>query len=89
MALFDKITDVAKTAGDRASDAIELTKLKSKISAERKEIDTELAKIGKIYYDKAKAGETLEQDAMDICERVDAHNATIDEIQESMEALTK
>jgi uncharacterized protein YgfB (UPF0149 family) len=77
MALFDKITDAAKTAGDRASDAIELTKLKNKISSEKKEIDIEYAKIGKIYYDKAKAGEELEQDAMDICERIDAHNARL------------
>lgn len=59
MALFDKITDAAKTAGDRASDAIELTKLKNKISNEKKEVDIEYAKIGKIYYDKAKAGDYL------------------------------
>ncbi|NLD11698.1 hypothetical protein [Aminicella lysinilytica] len=89
MALFDKITDAAKMAGDRAGDAIELTKLKGKVSAERKEIDIEFAKIGKIYYEKAKAGEELEQDAMDICERVDAHNKTIDELQESIEGLTR
>jgi hypothetical protein len=89
MALFDKITDAAKTAGDRASDAIELTKLKNKISNEKKEVDIEYAKIGKIYYDKAKAGEELEQDAMDICDKIDAHNTTIAELQESMTALTK
>jgi hypothetical protein len=88
MALFDKITDAAKVAGDRASDAIEMTKLKNKISSEKKEMEIEYAKIGKIYYEKAKAGEELEQDAMDICERIDAHSKTVAELQESMTALT-
>ena len=88
MALFDKITDAAKMAGDKASDAIELTKLKSKVSSEKKEIELEMAKIGKIYYDKGKAGEELDQDAKDISDKIDAHKDVIEETQSQIDVLS-
>ena len=56
MALLDKLTDAAATFGDKASDAIETTKLKSKINSEKKAIELELARIGRIYYEKMKSG---------------------------------
>ena len=87
MALLDKITDAAKMAGDKASDAIELTKLKGKVSSEKKAIEIEMAKIGKIYYEKGKAGEELDPEVKEISDKIDAHNEVIDETQASIDAL--
>ncbi len=90
MAFLDKLTDFAKDAGDRASDALEMTKLKTKISSEKKEINGELAKIGKVILDRVKAGEMeMDEDLAHIIERIDAHNQTIEELQSSLEALAR
>lgn len=59
MAFLDKLTDAAAAIGDKASDAVEITKIKTKISGEKKDVEAELAKLGRIYYEKAKAGEEL------------------------------
>ena len=39
MSFLDKITDAAATIGDRAGDAIEATKIKTKINGEKRELD--------------------------------------------------
>ena len=50
MAFFDKLNQVAKNLGDKTTDAIETTKLNSKINSERNAADDELKKIGEFYY---------------------------------------
>ncbi len=88
MGLFDNIQGAVKNAGDRAGDAIEMTKLKSRVSSEKKEVQIEMSKIGKIFYDRIKNGEIEPDDDLNnIIERIDAHKATIDELQESLSAL--
>ena len=47
MAFFDKLNSFAKNIGDKTSDAIETTKLNSKITAEKAAADQELIKVGK------------------------------------------
>ena len=88
MGLFDNIQGAVKNAGDRAGDAIEMTKLKSRVSSEKKEVQIEMSKIGKIFYDRIKNGEIEPDDDLNnIIERIDAQKATIDELQESLSAL--
>lgn len=85
MALLDKLTDAAATFSDKASDAIETTKLKSKINSEKKAVELELAEIGRIYYEKMKAGEMeLTEEATDISGRVDAHYEVIAETEKTL-----
>ena len=50
MAFFDKLNQVAKNIGDKTNDAIETTRLNSKINAERSAAGEELKKIGEFYY---------------------------------------
>ena len=45
MAFFDKLNQVAKNIGDKTSDAIETTRLNSKIAAEKLAANEELLKI--------------------------------------------
>ena len=85
MSFLDKLTDAAATIGDKASDAIEVTKLKSKINSEKKAVELELAQIGRIYYDKMKnEGFELTEEAVSICDRIDAHYDVIDETEKTL-----
>ncbi|MEE0514507.1 MAG: hypothetical protein UC961_02505 [Emergencia sp.] len=54
MSFLDKITDAAATIGDRAGDAIEATKIKTKINGEKRELDGIYVKLGKIFYHQIK-----------------------------------
>ena len=90
MAFLDRLTDFAKDAGDRASDALEMTKLKTKINGEKKEIDGEMARIGRIIFTRLKSGDMeMDEELSHIVERIDAHNLTIEELQSSLEALAR
>ena len=83
MALLDKLTDAAATFGDKASDAIETTKLKSKINSEKKAI-------GRIYYEKMKSGELkLTEEAEEISRRVDSHYEVIAETEKTLDLYEK
>lgn len=88
MAFLDKLTDVAANLTDKAGDAIETTKLKSKISSEKKAIELELAGIGRIYYEKMKAGEEVTPEAAEIAARIDAHYRVIEETEKTLELYT-
>ena len=48
MAFFDKLNQMAKNIGDKTSDAIETSKLNSKINAETTAAGEDLKKIGGI-----------------------------------------
>jgi len=52
MAFLDKIGNVAKNIGDKASETIETTKMNSKINSEKTAIAECLRQIGEIYYQK-------------------------------------
>ena len=90
MALFDRISDMAKNAGDRAQDALEMTKLKNRINTEKEEVALEMEKLGKILALKIDAGEIEpDEDMKTILNKVDAHYTTINELQHSLELLMK
>lgn len=73
MAFFDKLNQVAKNIGDKTSDAIETTKLNSKISAENAAAEKELKKIGEYYYSLfAESGEAAPE-VMEICLAAKTH----------------
>lgn len=85
MAFLEKLTDVAATLGDKAGDVVETTKLKSKIASEKKAIDLELAQIGRIYYEKLKAGEEVTAETAEIAARIDAHYDIIEETEKTLD----
>lgn len=85
MAFLDKITDVAANLSDKAGDVVETTKLKSKISSEKKAIELELAQIGRFYYEKMKAGDEVAPEIDEIVARIDAHYDIISETEKTLE----
>ena len=78
MAFLDKVSQVAKNVGEKAGDAVEITKLEAKIFSEKKAMNEVLQKIGQIYYEKHLAGEELDADVVELCGEVTAKKSAID-----------
>jgi len=81
MAFFDKLNDIAKNIGDKTGEAIETTKLNSKISSEGKEIAKLQQKIGEFYYGQYKSGGKPADELIDILAEIDVHNTAIAEAE--------
>ena len=84
MAFLDKLTDAAAKVTDKANDAVEITKIKTKMNGEKKEIEAELAKLGRIYFEKAKAGAELPIEEMEIVNRVSAHYGVLEDLEKQL-----
>ena len=83
----DKLNDFAKNIGDKTGDAIETTKLNSKISSEKKEISRLMQKIGEAYYEKYKNGEQPAPELLECFTEIDAHNVAISEAQAEIDKI--
>lgn len=84
MALFDKLSGIAKNIGDKATDAIEMTKLNSKIGAEKTAINECLRQIGDYYFKKHQAGEPDDPGVADMLAAIDDHNRVIADTQDEI-----
>ena len=79
MAIFNKLSDLAKNVGDKAGGAIETTKLNSKISAEQNAIGAVMKQIGEFYYNKYAETGKADKNIADFCATIDKHNEVIAE----------
>ena len=75
MAFFDKLNDLAKSVKDAANDAVETTRIKSRISSEKRAVDEACRKIGEYYYAK-RAGDMgpVDDDILEYCIEIDEHS---------------
>ncbi|MCL2496353.1 MAG: zinc ribbon domain-containing protein [Clostridiales bacterium] len=87
MAFLNKLNDIAKNIGDKAGDAIETTKLNSKINSEKSAIDGIYKKIGEYYYQLYQADGNLPEEAAAFCAEIDAHNVAIAEAKAEIERI--
>jgi ribosomal protein L40E len=81
MPLFDKIGDFARNLGDKASSAIETTKLNNKINAEKTSISEYMRQIGEYYFGKHQAGEPDDPNVAEYFAAIESHNQAIAEAQ--------
>ena len=86
MAFFDKINDFAKNISDKTSDAIETSKLNSKIAAEKLAANEELLKIGQHYYDLYLAGQA-EEAILPFCEAAKGHLDAAEQMQGEIDRI--
>ena len=79
MALFDKIGEFAKSAGEKAGDKIETTKLRAKIHGEQQAITGFQGELGARYWEKITSGE-MEVDPLvsDIVDKIRASHMAIE-----------
>ena len=78
---------MAKNIGDKAGEAIETTKLNSKISSEMNAIDGIYKKIGEYYYQQYKSGASMPEETAAFCAKIDEHNTAIDEAKAEIERI--
>jgi len=81
MSLFGRLGDIARNIGDKASGAIETSKLNSRIDAEKNAIADNMRRIGEFYYQRHQVGAVNEPEIAEIFAAIDGHHATIAEIQ--------
>ena len=87
MAFFDKLNDLAKNISDKTGEAIEINKLNSKISLEKKEIAQLMQKIGEFYYEKYKKGEVSHSTLLEYFTAIDEHHLAVSEAQAEIEQI--
>ena len=73
MAFLNKLNQVAKNLGEKTNDAIETTKLNSKVYSERNAAGEVLKKIGQHYYDMFAAGYEADAEVVDLCQKAKVH----------------
>jgi membrane protease subunit (stomatin/prohibitin family) len=81
MAFLNKLGDIARNIGDKATDTIEITKLNSKINGEKTAIADCIKQIGEYYYQKHQAGGPDDSEVAELCAAIDGHNQTIADTQ--------
>jgi len=85
MALFDKLTQVAKNLGDMAGDTIETTKLNARAAKENAQALEQITKIGDFYYKQFLNGIEVAPEVAEYCQTAksfyDAAAATQAEIE--------
>lgn len=87
MAFLDKLNQVAKNIGDKTTDAIETTKLNSKINAERSAATEDLKKIGEHYYNLFAANGEAAPEVLEFCQSAKAHYDAAAEAQAEIERI--
>ena len=87
MAFFDKLGDLAKNLGDKASDTIEINKLNGKINSEKSAVAEDMRKIGEALYTRYKEGSFSDEAVNELFTTIDGHNTAIAEAQESINAI--
>lgn len=79
-----KAGEVVELVGTKAGEAVELQKLKNQIRILEKSNEADLADLGRLVYEKFKAGEVLDDEAVGLCEAVQSREASIEEYQQKV-----
>ena len=87
MALLDKINSLAKTAGEKTENVIEITKLNARIGREREHINEAKRAIGEVYYAKIADGFELLPEADVYAAQIKASETAIEEAQAEIERI--
>ena len=91
MGLFDEIGKeigkFAKTAADKTSNMVEVTRLGAKIGAQNESIAKLKAQIGEFYWSKYAAGETCDSALEDVFREIEAGLAQIASLEAEVRAI--
>ena len=98
MGFFDQLGDVAKNLGaaagdlakqvsDKTNDALEISKLNTKISAENAEIEKEKKKLSDALFERFARGEEVPEEVKEFCDNIKSHLLNIDGFKEEIEKV--
>lgn len=77
--------DFVKTVKNEAGDAVEVTKLKAKISKEKTTIKETYEEIGEMFYNKAKEGAEVPAEYTELIKRIDDAKESIRQSNEEID----
>lgn len=83
-----KIGETADTVSAKANEVVELQKIKSQIRTLERNNDNDYIELGKMIYDKFKAGEAVAEEEKGFCEAIQSREESIAEYLQKM-ALVK
>ena len=86
MGLFDKMKAAAKNADSKAGEEIDKSKVKSKISDEKRAIEELYKKIGVAYY-QAYTAKIPAEELNSMCREIDDHKKKIEEYEEEIKKI--
>jgi archaellum component FlaC len=88
MSLFEnlskKVTDTAKAAAKKSSELVEVTKLNMAIGSEEEKIEKTYSAIGKIVYELYDAGEEVNAEFSEQCEKIKSYEANIKDMKQKI-----
>lgn len=87
MGFLDKMKAAAKNVDSKAGEEMDKSKVKSKISEEKREIENLLKKIGTAYYDAFEEGKDVSADLEAMCKEIDDRKAKIAGYEEEIKAI--
>ncbi len=83
----EKTVEFGKTVADKTGDAIDIGKLKMKISQEQKKIEEDKLRLGDYYYKKIQEGMDADAEAKAITEDIKACEKAIEELNAQISAI--
>ena len=87
MGFLDKMKAAAKNVDSKAGEEMDKSKVKGKISEEKREIENLLKKIGTAYYDAFEEGKEVTEDLDAMCKEIDDRKKKIEEYEEEIKAI--
>ncbi|MEA5018514.1 MAG: zinc ribbon domain-containing protein [Erysipelotrichaceae bacterium] len=87
MSIFDKIGEGVKNLTEKATDVVEVTKISSKINAEKNVIGNLKCRLGDIVWENFVKGETLQADMLEICHKIKESELIILKFEEEIERI--
>ncbi len=87
MALFDKLTDIAKQVGDKTGDMLEIGKLNARIVSTNAAISDLKSQLGEHYLNLYLEGISLDSEATEICDMIKENLDKISAIQAEIASL--
>lgn len=83
--LGKKLSETADAFASKANDLMEIQKLKNQIRTLKRSNQRDYSDIGKMYYEKYKAGEVIDAEAAVLCEAISGREGQIAGFEQDVE----
>lgn len=85
--LGKRLGETAETVTTKAGEAVEIQKLKNQVRVLERDMEEDLAEIGRMVYEQFKAGDDVDEEAAAYCEAVKSREESIAEYQQRIITL--
>ena len=87
MSIFDRLSSMARSATDKASDTLEISRINSRINAERTRVESIKTRIGDYYWQKHLLGEETDSPTFTFCQEIAALEDIIEDLQNQIHLI--